>query len=188
MQVHLPIAVCLLKDVGSNPPTLILAVHQVLPENPRSITEFVDRQGRDKVLIHHVIFFTYLSYAECQSSVRTHIAKRSGARIVGRTKVIVGNVERIRHEMTEISLNRLQFTSEQTSHHFQNDIESENISDDDSSSMGSLNSFINDDDEDEEDEDSTEEFNKEKEDLDDIFDDSIVVARAGRNKVILDDD
>ena len=100
MQVHLPIALCLLRDCDGG--GMNLAVHQVQPENMRSIGDFVARSGGE--LLHHVLFFTHLSYAECQSAVRRYVAGEAGADMIGRSKAIVGDADEIARAMTRLAL------------------------------------------------------------------------------------
>ena len=110
MQSNLPIAVCLLKAHACEEHALSLCVHQVVPERRRSLLEFVRRScaslqgGQGGKLLHHVMFFTPLSYAECQSAVRRFVASRSGARVVGRSRVLVGDEGEIAKAMTDLSL------------------------------------------------------------------------------------
>ncbi len=100
--MHLPIAVCLVRTGRAS---LNLLVHQVQPENTKSISDFIGRSGCIATdLVHHVLFFTFLSYAECQARIRTFIAKDAKANMVGRTKVIVGDERAISEAMTRLSL------------------------------------------------------------------------------------
>ena len=102
MQVHLPLAVCLLQTgLG---PELALAVHQVRPEDPASVGRFVDARGQR--LLHHVVVFTPRTYAECQSAIRRTVASQAGARMVGCTRQIIGDVERIKAAMNRLALDR----------------------------------------------------------------------------------
>lgn len=163
MQVHLPIAVCLIRSRSDD--SLVLGVHQVLPERPRSIREFVDRctssQGGGD-LLHHVVFFTSRSYAECQSSIRREVAEASGARVVGRSRVIVGDEEAIASAMTELALSggsQAQAQAQRPAPRPSTATLSEDDDDvgsDDEESRGSLGSFIVDDDGDTEDATSSE--------------------------------
>ena len=167
MQVHLPIAICLIRMRSDA--SLVLGVHQVLPERPLSVREFVDRctdaQGGGD-LLHHVVFFTSRSYAECQSSIRREVAEASGARVLGRSRVIVGDEETIASAMTELALGvrsssqrqqRLQQQQQQRSRPSPSHAAapSDDGSDSDES-RGSLGSFIVDDDGDTEDATSSE--------------------------------
>ena len=109
MQVHLPIAVCLVRGTNNSRHELNLLIHQVQPENTRSIIDFIGRSGCAVAdLVHHVVFFTFSSYAECQARVRAHIAKDAGARMIGRTKVVVGDEQEISAAMTRLSLDSTQ--------------------------------------------------------------------------------
>lgn len=102
MQVHLPLAVCLLQSgTGSE---LALAVHQVRPDDPSSVGRFVDARGQR--LLHHVVVFTPRTYAECQAAIRRTVASNAGARMVGCTRQIIGDVERIRDAMNRLALDR----------------------------------------------------------------------------------
>ena len=163
MQVHLPIAVCLIRSLRDD--ALSLAVHQVQPENPRSIGEFVTRacrgvEGGSAELLHHVTFFTPRSYAECQSAVRKYIADVSGSRVLGRSKVIVGERVPIVSAMNGLSCDSSAFSFSAEVAAAASPVSSTGkgknsgwgaagSSGDDS--RGSLGSFIVDDDEDDED-------------------------------------
>ena len=107
MQVHLPIAVCLIRTPGGG---MELGVHQVRPDKPRSISEFVDARGGD--LLYHVVMFTQLSYAECQRAVRLRIAALSHSDMVAGAKEIDGDVSAIERAMTEVALDCSWLTDE----------------------------------------------------------------------------
>jgi hypothetical protein len=98
-----PIAVCLLQSADKS--RLEIGVHQVITNNPQSIQQYASTgENRDRILIHHVVLFTSLSYAECQTSIRKRIASSSGAEFVGRSKEIKGDQKQIVSAMTRISL------------------------------------------------------------------------------------
>ena len=113
MQLNLPIAVCLFEhtkkkaSIGSSSraPRLDIGLHQVRPDNPKSILDYAKSgDNKDATLLHHVIFFSTLSYAECQKAVREKIASLSGACLVGKTKEMIGDKDKIIRAMTDVSL------------------------------------------------------------------------------------
>ena len=112
MQLNLPIAVCLFEHTkkkatigSSRAPRLDIGLHQVRPDNPKSIVDYAKSgDNKDATLLHHVIFFSTLSYAECQRAVRERIASFSGACLVGKTKELIGDKDKIIKAMTEVSL------------------------------------------------------------------------------------
>lgn len=158
MQVHLPIAACLVRSNADD--NLNLCVHQVVPESRRSIREFVQRScasmgAAGGTLLHHVLFFTPLSYAECQSAVRRFVAHEARARVVGRSRVLVGDESEIARAMTELSLDSTSLDAHLcrgracTSRRQEREDYADDRSD---GSRGSLSSFIVDDDDDDEEE------------------------------------
>lgn len=93
-----PIAVCLMSTARGE---LEIGVHQIIPENARSIAEFVQRNRG--TLLFHVVVFTQMSYAECQSHIRRIVAARSGSRLT-RGKAIQGDRAAIERAMTHLAL------------------------------------------------------------------------------------
>ena len=110
MQINLPIAICLFENakkkaaVGQGPYRDI-GVHQIRPDNPKSILQY-SKGGSNKYceLVHHVVIFTPLSYAECQKAIRERIVLFSGADMIGKTKQIAGKRDKIVDAMNRISL------------------------------------------------------------------------------------
>jgi hypothetical protein len=96
-----PIAVCLMSSPQGG---LEIGVHQVIPENARSIAEFVQRNRG--TLLFHVVVFTQMSYAECQSHIRRIVAARSGSRLSRGPagKAIQGDRAAIERAMTQLAL------------------------------------------------------------------------------------
>ena len=111
MQINLPIAICLFehtkkKATGNvRAARLDIGLHQIRPDVPRSIANYSESgDNKNAKLLHHVVIFSTMSYAECQKDVREKIAELSGGRLVGKTKEIVGDKAEIIDAMTTVAL------------------------------------------------------------------------------------
>ena len=159
MNIHLPIAVCLMRQALGD--GLEIAVHQVTPEDPRSLGDFVERQGKSgATLLHHVVFFTHLSYAECQHAVRRFVGCRDSRR-----KAVEGARDAVAAKLTRVALDssvlldylgdgRRQSSPPLTEAQRRGGVNDALVSDDDSDddSVGSLDDFVVEDGEEEEEE------------------------------------
>ena len=96
-----PIAICLLLGEGSS---LEIGVHQVIPEDARSIAKYAERSHAR--LLHHVVIFTQMTYAECQAEIHREVAALSGSALArnGGCKAIIGDRAAIERAMDALAL------------------------------------------------------------------------------------